>query len=133
MPKIQWTGLPAALRDHLFDRLRERKSQQKTFTSSKRGENRVPMRRTGSGTRTSVRSKSAAKDNTRRPSFSQAMLPKGRNSEGSLVCLLRFFNLHKPRLPHAMVRRGVVRDGLKAEVFRTSNPDLQPSDPARLA
>src|SRR5215475_6073604 len=25
MPKIQWTGLPAALRDHLFDRLRERK------------------------------------------------------------------------------------------------------------
>jgi hypothetical protein len=25
MPKIQWTGLPAALRDHLLDRLRERK------------------------------------------------------------------------------------------------------------
>jgi hypothetical protein len=25
MPKIQWTGLPAALLDHLFDRLRERK------------------------------------------------------------------------------------------------------------
>ena len=25
MPRIQWTGLPAALRDHLFDRLRERK------------------------------------------------------------------------------------------------------------
>jgi len=25
MPKIQWTGLPAALRDHLFERLRERK------------------------------------------------------------------------------------------------------------
>jgi len=25
MPKIQWTGLPPALRDHLFDRLRERK------------------------------------------------------------------------------------------------------------
>src|SRR4051794_21005441 len=24
MPKIQWTTLPAALRDHLFDRLRER-------------------------------------------------------------------------------------------------------------
>ena len=24
MPKIQWTGLPLALRDHLFDRLRER-------------------------------------------------------------------------------------------------------------
>ena len=25
MPKIQWTNLPAALRDHLFDRLVERK------------------------------------------------------------------------------------------------------------
>ncbi|HLF56482.1 MAG TPA: hypothetical protein VI942_06520 [Thermoanaerobaculia bacterium] len=25
MPKIQWTNLPPALRDHLFDRLRERK------------------------------------------------------------------------------------------------------------
>jgi hypothetical protein len=24
MPKIQWTGLPPALHDHLFDRLRER-------------------------------------------------------------------------------------------------------------
>ena len=23
MPKIQWTGLPPALRDHLFERLRE--------------------------------------------------------------------------------------------------------------
>ena len=25
MPKIQWTNLPLALRDHLFDRVRERK------------------------------------------------------------------------------------------------------------
>ncbi len=25
MPKIQWTNLPVALRDHLFERLRERK------------------------------------------------------------------------------------------------------------
>jgi hypothetical protein len=25
MPKIQWTGLPATLHDHLFERLRERK------------------------------------------------------------------------------------------------------------
>jgi len=24
MPRIQWTGLPEALRSHLFDRLRER-------------------------------------------------------------------------------------------------------------
>ncbi|OGA50233.1 MAG: hypothetical protein A3F74_16690 [Betaproteobacteria bacterium RIFCSPLOWO2_12_FULL_62_58] len=25
MPKIRWTGLPPAVRDHLFERLRERK------------------------------------------------------------------------------------------------------------
>ncbi len=25
MPKIQWTHLPAALREHLFERMRERK------------------------------------------------------------------------------------------------------------
>lgn len=25
MPKIQWSGLPPALREHLFERLRERK------------------------------------------------------------------------------------------------------------
>jgi hypothetical protein len=25
MPRIQWTDLPAVLRDHLFERLRERK------------------------------------------------------------------------------------------------------------
>jgi hypothetical protein len=25
MPKIQWTDLPATLRDHLFDRVRERR------------------------------------------------------------------------------------------------------------
>jgi len=25
MPKIQWSNLPAALRDHLFDRVRERR------------------------------------------------------------------------------------------------------------
>ena len=25
MPRIQWSGLPPALRDHLFERLRERK------------------------------------------------------------------------------------------------------------
>ena len=25
MPRIQWTGLPSALRDHLFERLREGK------------------------------------------------------------------------------------------------------------
>ena len=27
MPKIQWANLPSSLRDHLFERLRERKIQ----------------------------------------------------------------------------------------------------------
>ena len=27
MPEIQWTNLPTSLRDHLFERLRERKIQ----------------------------------------------------------------------------------------------------------
>lgn len=27
MPKIQWTNLPPSLRDHLFERLRERRIQ----------------------------------------------------------------------------------------------------------
>jgi hypothetical protein len=31
MPKIQWAGLPPALRDPLFERLRERKKYPKTF------------------------------------------------------------------------------------------------------
>lgn len=29
MPKIEWTNLPLALRDHLFERLRERQIQAK--------------------------------------------------------------------------------------------------------
>jgi hypothetical protein len=31
MPKIQWTNLPLALRDHLFDRVRERKITAEDF------------------------------------------------------------------------------------------------------
>jgi hypothetical protein len=87
MPRIQWTGLPAALRDHLFDRLRERKTPLTTFTNSRRGGSPIPMPPTGSGTRTSARSKSAAKENTRRPSCSQARLPKVRSSEGRLTAV----------------------------------------------
>jgi hypothetical protein len=40
MPKIQWAGVPPALRDHLFDRLRERKIPTE-------GVERVRTRRTG--------------------------------------------------------------------------------------
>lgn len=31
MPKIQWTSLPPALRQHLFDRLAERQTPQKIY------------------------------------------------------------------------------------------------------
>ena len=33
MPRIQWTNLPPALRQHLFDRLGERKLRLKIFTN----------------------------------------------------------------------------------------------------
>ena len=35
MPKIQWTDLPPALRDHLFDDWPNAKSLSKTYTSLK--------------------------------------------------------------------------------------------------
>lgn len=31
MPKIQWTGLPPALRDYLFERLRERNTAEELY------------------------------------------------------------------------------------------------------
>jgi hypothetical protein len=62
MPKIQWTNLPLALRDHLFDRLQERKITAKTSTNSSCGANRNRMRLTVKGVRTSAPSRSAAKE-----------------------------------------------------------------------
>jgi hypothetical protein len=81
VPRIRWSGLPPALRDHLFERVRERRSPQKICTSSKPGENRIQTLRRGFGTRTSVHSKSAATDNTRRRSCSRGKQPKGKSSE----------------------------------------------------
>jgi hypothetical protein len=42
VPRIQWSGLPPALRDHLVDRLRDRKITAEDPTSSKRGKNPIP-------------------------------------------------------------------------------------------
>jgi hypothetical protein len=45
MPKIQWANLPVSLRDHLFDRVAERKITPKTCSNSKSGEsNRMLLR-----------------------------------------------------------------------------------------
>jgi len=40
VPKIQWTNLPPALRDHLFDRLRDRKITVEIYINSNCGESR---------------------------------------------------------------------------------------------
>jgi len=42
MPKIQWTGLPAALRDHLFERLRERRISAEDLHQLKRWRESAP-------------------------------------------------------------------------------------------
>jgi hypothetical protein len=42
MPKIQWTNLPAALRQHLFDRVAERKIYRRGFISLKLGRESEP-------------------------------------------------------------------------------------------
>jgi hypothetical protein len=44
MPRIRWSGLPPALRDHIFDRLRER---QITASVSAQGVERIEPRGPG--------------------------------------------------------------------------------------
>jgi len=70
MPKIQWAGLPAALHDHLFDRLRERKITAEDLYQLKEWRESDPD----------------APDGLWRPSCLQAKQPKGRSYDGSLVC-----------------------------------------------
>ena len=42
MPKIQWTDLPVALRDHLFERLRERRISAEDLYELKRWRESAP-------------------------------------------------------------------------------------------
>src|SRR5579864_3142614 len=79
MPRIRWSGLPPALRDHLFDRLRERKITAADLYQLKAWRESNPDAPEGFGTRTSVRSQSVATENTRRPSCLRAKQPKGSN------------------------------------------------------
>ena len=76
MPRIQWSGLPPALRDHLFDRLRERKITAEDLYQLKTWRESDPEAPTGFGTRISVHSKFAAKENIQKPSCSRASPPK---------------------------------------------------------
>ena len=68
MPKIEWTNLPDAIRKHLLLRLKEREITEddlyrlKLWRDTEPGAPRVP------GTRTSARSRSAARVATRRRS-----------------------------------------------------------------
>jgi hypothetical protein len=68
MPKIQWTELPAALRDHLFERLAERKITVEDLYQLKLWRESEPDAPEGAWYKISDHSKSAAKVNIRRHS-----------------------------------------------------------------
>ncbi len=68
MPKIQWTELPPALRDHFFERLAERKITLEDLYQLKLWRESEPDAPEVRGIRISDRSKSAAKVNIRRHS-----------------------------------------------------------------
>jgi hypothetical protein len=63
MPKIQWLNLPVALRQHLFDRAKEREISMQDIFALKNGEDVLLRFRTALGTRISEASSFAAKAN----------------------------------------------------------------------
>jgi hypothetical protein len=79
MPKIQWTGLPPALRDHLFERLAERQITAEDLYKLKMWANLSPKLLTVSGTKTSVRSNSAVKASSPRRSFYAGKQPRAKS------------------------------------------------------
>jgi hypothetical protein len=68
MPKIQWTNLPPALRQHLFDRLEQRKITAEDLYKLKLWRETDPDAPRAFGTKTSAPSRFAAKANSQRPS-----------------------------------------------------------------
>jgi hypothetical protein len=81
MPKIQWVALPLALRDHLFERLRERKISAEDLFQLKLWRESEPSARKVFGTRTSAPSRSARNGSIRRLSCSEGSPPRGKNYE----------------------------------------------------
>ena len=64
MPKIQWTDLPLDLRDHLFERARERQISIEDLYKLKLWRESGPDAPDGSGTRISAHSRFAVRANT---------------------------------------------------------------------
>ncbi|HWY67043.1 MAG TPA: hypothetical protein VNX88_00185 [Terriglobales bacterium] len=69
MPKIQWDALPAAIRDHLLDRAREREVSFDDLYKLKLWRESNPDAPMVPGTRTLALSSCAARANTRRLFF----------------------------------------------------------------
>ena len=85
MPKIQWTDLPLALRDHLFERLRERKITAEDLFQLKQWRESEPDAPDGPWYKTSAPSRFAAKDGIRKRFCSEARPPRGRDSSLTLT------------------------------------------------
>ena len=81
MPRIQWSGLPPALRDHLFDRLHERKITAEDLYQLKTWRESDPEAPDGLWYKDFGSFKICAKENIQRPSCSRASLPRGCSSE----------------------------------------------------
>jgi hypothetical protein len=75
MPKIRWKDLPPALRDDLFERLRERKISAEDLYELKLWRESEPEAPEAAGTRTSAPSRSVARENTQRRSCSAVSRP----------------------------------------------------------
>jgi hypothetical protein len=86
MPKIQWSDLPVALRDHLFERLRERRISAEDLYQLKLWRESDPDAPDGAWIKILVRSKFAGKANSRRPSFSAASPQKAKDSKPLFSC-----------------------------------------------
>lgn len=81
MPRIQWTHLPLALRDHLFDRLRDRKITVEDLYQLKLWRESEPEAPDGLWVKDFGSFKIPARGNTRRPSCSEASMHLGRNCD----------------------------------------------------
>ena len=85
MPKIQWADLPPALRDHLFERLRDRKISVEDLYQLKLWRESGPDAPDTLGIRTSGPLRSVVKGNIQRLSFSGASPQGVRSCDASVV------------------------------------------------
>src|ERR1700730_5914744 len=118
MPKIQWLGLPIALRDHLFERLRERRIAAEDLYQLKLWRESEPEAPDGpwyKDSKTSARSRYAARGNTRRPSCLQDNQREGKSSKPRVGPVARLPRMEELNIGHALVSRAVLV-GMEAAV-----------------